>query len=225
MKFSAELADCARGPASLRFFKKALLALVLLVPLLAQAGPLAGTVVAISGRATAAGAVLKPGDAVQVGDVIDVGPDAHLQLKMLDQAVISIAPASRVTLSQYTVSGNARDIQLSLGQGLLRLLVPAVSSSSRFEVATATGTAAQRSPAADWFMAFEPAGAQLGVLSGTVALTSARTSRTVSVPTRWGTRLEPGRDPVLPRAWAQVEFDSFIQRTACCTPPPAPPKP
>jgi len=51
------------------------------------------------------------------------------------------------------------------------------------------------------------------VLAGTVDLTSIVTGQSVSIPAHWGTRLEAGLDPVLPRLWAQAEFDAVIHLT------------
>ncbi len=51
---------------------------------------------------------------------------------------------------------------------------------------------------------------------GKVDLTSAATGRSVSIPVRWGTRLEAGRDPMLPRVWSQMEFNAVIRLTECC---------
>lgn len=198
--------------------------LVSALPVAARSGTMAGTVAAVSGRCTVHGTPLKPGDGVPSGDTVVVPPDGNLKLQMADQSVILIAAGSSVTLSRYE-AGPDRAVRLALAHGLLRLQVPAASGASSFEVTTETSTAAMRSGAADWFVAVQGGAAQLGVLSGTVVLTSSGTGRSVSVPARWGSRLEPGLSPTLPRAWAQVEFDAFIRRTACCQSPAAEAKP
>jgi hypothetical protein len=54
---------------------------------------------------------------------------------------------------------------------------------------------------------------KVGVLTGSVAMTSAATRRSEVIPERWGARLEAGRDPVPPRVWSQAEFDAVIART------------
>ena len=54
----------------------------------------------------------------------------------------------------------------------------------------------------------------LGVLDGSVSLSSTATQRTVTIPARWGARVEPGRDPVPARVWSQAEFDAVIARTS-----------
>jgi hypothetical protein len=39
------------------------------------------------------------------------------------------------------------------------------------------------------------------------------TGQSVSIPAHWGTSLEAGLDPVLPRVWAQREFSAVIRLT------------
>lgn len=182
-------------------------------------GAPAGTVAGTSGPCG-----LHDGDAVQVGQTVLTAPACNVKLQMADQSVILLAPDSSVTVTRYDVGPFGRTVTLNLTQGLLRLTVPPVPATSDFAVLTASGTAAMRSPAADWFVSVDIGAAQVGVLAGTVALTATVTQRSVAIPAHWGTRLEPGLDPMLPRAWAQVEFDGFIRRTACCqsTPPPNP---
>jgi hypothetical protein len=173
----------------------------------------AGTAVAVSGSCTARGRALKPGDAVQAGDTVDVPAGGKLKLRMADGSVISVAPGSSVTVESYHVGGAGRHVKLSLTQGLLRAVVAPVGGPSTFEVSTAVGAAAVRSGSADWFINAQPGSAQVGVLDGDVDLTSAATRRLVSIVSHWGTRLEAGRDPVPPRNWTEAEFDAVTDST------------
>lgn len=183
---------------------------------LALAAP-AGTVVGLSGEcfvtSGAARAALKLGQPVQVGDTVEVAAQAKLKLRMTDGTVVAVAPGSRMTIGTYAVdaAGQRQDAQLSLGQGLLRAVVAPVERPAKFEVETAVGTAAVRST--DWFVEASGGSMQVGVLTGSVVMTSAATRRGVTVPARWGARLEAGRDPVPPRVWSQTEFDAVIART------------
>ena len=174
----------------------------------------AGTAVAVSGSCTARGRALKPGDAVQAGDTVDVPAGGKLKLRMADGSVISVAPGSSMTVESYNFGGGAgRDVKLWLTQGLLRAVVAPVGSPSTFEVSTAVGAAAVRSGSADWFINSQPGSAQVGVLDGDVDLTSAATGRLVLIVSHWGTRLEAGRDPVPPRNWTEAEFDAVTDST------------
>lgn len=177
----------------------------------------AGTVVGISGVCFVVSggsrAALTLGQSVQVGDTLDVAASAKLKLRMADGSIISVASGTQVTIRAYAIdaAGQRQDATLSLGQGLLRAVVAPVTGPAKFEVDTAVGTAAVRST--DWFVEAFHASMQVGVLSGTIVLTSDATRRSVAIPALWGGRLEAGLDPVPPRLWSQAEFDAVIART------------
>jgi hypothetical protein len=183
----------------------------------AAAEPRAGEVLALfgqcfietSGRRTS----LKPGDAVHVGDTLEVATGAKLKLLMNDGSVIAVASGSRLIIADYRVGdgGESRDARFSLGEGLLRAVVPALKGVPHFEVDTATGVAAVRST--DWFIEARPGSTQVGVLDGRVSLKSVATGREIVIPARWGARVEAGRDPVPARVWTEAEFADFIGRT------------
>jgi len=145
--------------------------------------------------------------------VIDVPADGKLKLRMSDGSVISLASGTKMTVSTYQVDsgGQRQNAQLALVQGLMRAVVASVNHPSTFEVRTAVGTAAVRST--DWFIDAKPGSAQVGVLTGSVVLSSAATNRSVTIPTHWGARLEAGRDPVEARVWSSQEFQAVIART------------
>jgi hypothetical protein len=132
---------------------------------------------------------------------------------MNDGSVVSVGFGSRMTVASYQTDagGQRQNAQLALAQGLLRAVVAPMDHPASFEVSTAAGTAAVRST--DWFIEIQPNATQVGVLTGTVSLTSAATGHSVTIPTRWGARLEAGRDPVLARTWTPAEFQAVISRT------------
>jgi hypothetical protein len=179
----------------------------------AAAATPAGTVVAVSGSCTDRGRVLKLGDTVQISDTVDVPEDGNLKLQMADGSVISVAPGSSMTVASYNIDGSGRDVKLSLTLGVLRAQVTSVGGPSKFEVSIPVGTASVASESADLFTEALPDSAQVGVLLGTVDLTSTATGQSVSIPAHWGTRLEIGLDPVLPRVWAQREFNAVTRLT------------
>jgi hypothetical protein len=184
----------------------------------AAAATPAGTVVVVSGSCTDRGRVLKRGDAVQISDTVDVPAGGNLTLQMADRSVISVASGSSMTVASYNIGGSGRHVKLLLTQGVLRAQVTLVTGPSTFAVSTAVGTASVDSDSADWFIKAQAGSAQVGVLAGTVDLTSTVTGQSVSIPAHWGTSLETGRAPVLPRVWTQMEFDAVIRLTECCQP-------
>jgi hypothetical protein len=181
------------------------------------AGPQAGEVLALFGQCfVETGAVrnlLKLGDAVHIGDTLDVTAGAKLKLRMNDGSVLALASKTRVTIAEYRVGAGAdgREATLSLGEGLLRAVVSTLQGPPHFEVDTATGVAAVRST--DWFIEAKSGSTQVGVLHGRVSLKSAATGQEIVIPARWGARVEVGRDPVPARVWTEAEFDDFIERT------------
>jgi hypothetical protein len=183
----------------------------------ASAGSQAGEVLALFGQCfVETGGRRKPlkaGDAVDVGDALDVAVGAKLRLRMNDGSVIAIASGGRLTIADYRVGdgGESRDATLSLGEGLLRAVVSTLKGPPHFEVDTATGVAAVRST--DWFIEARPGSTQVGVLEGRVSLKSVATGKEIVIPAHWGARVEAGRDPVLARVWTAAEFDDFIRRT------------
>jgi hypothetical protein len=190
--------------------------LLLLSTGLALAAP-AGSVVGLSGACTVESggsrAPAKLGQQVQVGDTVDVPADGKMKLRMIDGSVVSVAASSRMTVTAYGVdaAGQRQEAKLALSEGLVRAVVAPVQHPAGFEVDTAVGSAAVRST--DWFVEANRGGMQVGVLTGSVDMTSAATRRDVVIPARWGARLEAGRDPVPPRVWSQAEFDAVIART------------
>jgi hypothetical protein len=177
----------------------------------------AGSVVAISGQCFVESdgkrTALKFGDKVNVADTVDVPTGAKLKLRMNDGSILSVAASSQLTIAAYTVDpdGKRHDVELSLGQGLIRAVVAPIDRPAKFEVKTAIATAAVRST--DWFLEAQPGVAMAAVLVGGVGLTSNATNATVLVPARSGSSVEAGRDPTAPRVLRQAEFNALIART------------
>ena len=181
----------------------------------ATAEPQAGEVLALFGQCFVETAgrrnALKLGDAVHVGDSLDVAAGAKLKLRMSDGSVVAIASGTRFAIADYRLGngGESRDARFSLREGLLRAVVSVLRGVPHFEVDTAT--VAVRST--DWFIEARPGSTQVGVLDGRVSLKSVATGREIVIPARWGARVEAGRDPVPARAWTEAEFADFIGRT------------
>jgi hypothetical protein len=202
---------------------------IVLVPLwgsAAWAAATAGTVVAISGQCfvqtEGKRTPLKAGESVRVADVVDVPAGAKLKLRMNDGSVLSVASGSQLTIAAYNVDadGKRHDVELSLGQGLLHAIVAPVDRPTTFEVKTAVGSAGVRST--DWFIEAEPGSMLVGVLSGSVTLTSKATGVEVVIPAGSGARAALGEAPTTPRVWRKAEFNALMARTEL--PAPAAPR-
>jgi hypothetical protein len=177
----------------------------------------AGSVIGLFGacfiEAAAGRRPVQLGIPVEVGDTVDVPEGGRVKLRMVDGSIVSVASGSRLTVAAYPVdsAGRRQNAQLSLARGLIRAVVAPAPHPAAFEVKTAVGTAAVRST--DWFVLASPTAMQVGVLTGSVEMTSAATRNGETIPARWGARLEAGRDPVPARLWSREEFAHVIAET------------
>jgi hypothetical protein len=182
----------------------------------AFAGSAAGNVVAVQGSCVVEGQggtnPLTIGHPIAVGDAIRTPADGGVKMAMSDGSWVSVAANTRVAVTTYQIdaSGMHGSAVLTLAQGLLRAAAPA-DHAATFQVATAVGSGAAHGT--DWFIETQPGWAQVGVMSGSVSLSSATTGHSVTIPSRWGARLEAGHDPVSARVWAPAEFQAVIART------------
>jgi hypothetical protein len=194
------------------------LLLVFTVPPARAADAEAGSVLALRGvcllDAHGQKSPLKPDDVVHVGDTIEVALGAKIKLRMVDGSVVAAGSGSVLKIDRYAAeqAGSGRDVVMSLASGLLRAVVAKATQPSTFEITTATGVAAVRST--DWFIEAKPGNTRVGVLKGTVILTSLATRHEMKIPARWGSRVEGGHDPIPARIWTEAEFGDVIARTA-----------
>ena len=78
----------------------------------AMAATPAGKVILVSGSCTDHGHVLKLGDAVRIGETLEVPADGHLKLQMVDGSVISVAPSSSISAIRYFIPRERRDLRI-----------------------------------------------------------------------------------------------------------------
>jgi hypothetical protein len=151
------------------------------------------------------------GQPLDIADTVEAPPNAQVKLRMGDGSVISVAAGTEMTIAAYRVSGTGQRLAavLNLRRGLLRTTVTEVAPAAPFEIKTPTVSAVAYS--GDWFT--ETGSNRIGVLRGSVVVTSAATRRSETIPARWGARVEPELDPVPPRPWSQDEFEAVIART------------
>ena len=178
--------------------------LALFAALACSAAAPATSVLGTDGTPMNGSARLRAGEPVPAGAEIDTGAQGAVRLRLHDGSGPTAASGTHVTLVPEG---------LRLDNGLLRLDVPEPGPGP--SVTTRTSVARLRGGGA-WLIASAAGGAtQVGTLSGLLTLANPA-GRSVSVPAGWGSRLEPGLAPTLPRAWSQVEFDGFLRRTTCC---------
>jgi hypothetical protein len=198
---------------------------------LAEAGPLAGSVVGLTGQVLVDRGGqrygLRLGDQVFVDDTLTVPGGAKVKPRMNDGSVLSLAENTTLRIDAYAVnsSGQRQSAAVSRGGGLIRAITAPGSQPSGFEVNTAVSTSGARST--DWFAgvltAAPPPGSRLSgsppgsafvvVSGGTVAFTSRATGRSVLIQPRYGSEVVPGQDPRPPVLHTQAEFDRLTART------------
>jgi FecR-like protein len=125
--------------------------LALLASSAALAG--AGTVSELEGSATrtpkdaAAPVLLKEGDAVEVGDVLEVASGGNMAITLSDESVIALGEGSRLQLDEarFGEEGSTTfSARLLLGSIWAKVTKLAAGSDSRFEVVTERGVAGVR---------------------------------------------------------------------------------
>lgn len=161
---------------------------------------------------------LSMGDAVHVGDVLEIPNDGKLKLQMADGSVLSLAANSRLTIQNYDVSANGaqRDAKLNLDSGIVRAVVSKMAEKSTFEVNTATGVAAARST--DWFVEYQPStsSTEVSVLDGTVAFSgvgAANGPGTVLIPPNSGSEILGKSKPTAVHPRSPAAFAWLIDQT------------
>jgi len=183
----------------------------------ALAGPLAGSVVGLSGQVfvdrSGQRYGLRLGDQVFVEDSFTVPASCKLKLRMNDGSILSLAPETTLRIDTYLLnaSGQRQSAAMSLGGGLVRAITAPAAQPAVFEINTAVSSSGARST--DWFAHAAPGSAFIVVLSGTVALTSRSTGGSVLVTPRYGSQVDAGRDPHPPVLHTQAQIDRLIART------------
>jgi len=108
---------------------------VLLAPLDVQAQDQAGVTAAVRGRVELAvrsgevGRLIKSGEPVFLGNAIKSGPDAGLQLLLLDQTTFTIGPDSEITIDEfvYDPARGAGKVGASVAKGVFRFVTGKVA--------------------------------------------------------------------------------------------------
>ncbi|HYD99522.1 MAG TPA: FecR family protein [Alphaproteobacteria bacterium] len=163
------------------------------------------TVLTLAGDCQRNGAKLAVGDAVAVGDTVQAGASCKIKLRLADGSVFAAGPGSRFTLGEFALDRAAakRTVRITGASGYFRALVSKLSPDSRFEVSTATATAAVRST--DWYLLAEETRSAVGVLEGLVQL-SAPDGRSVVIAGGEGAEVAVGQPPTLPEPWSTERF-------------------
>ena len=143
----------------------------------------AGTVTFLAGDATrtAGGKAEKlgAGSAVHAGDVLETGRRTRLEVKLADESVLRLGPASRVRVEEASFGGSAEDrkvgAKLLVGK-IWANVAKAVGGEARFEVRTENAVAGVRGTTFRVDAATDRS-VVVKVYGGTVAVAAARVPR------------------------------------------------
>lgn len=189
------------------------------------AAELAGEVVSADGptmrlRPQQLNSPVRPGSAIHAGDRFRTGPQARLELRMRDGAVLSIGPDSDFQVDEYRFGADSQRSFYSLARGLVRTVSGAIGKTRHEDFRLKTPTAVMGIRGTDFTvehsLCMPSAGCDDGVLpgerlrvsvhEGRVAVTSA--AGTIEVPEGQTLRLagrngvpmdEAGKPPALPQ--------------------------
>lgn len=201
--------------------------LALWLPLTALAG--AGTVTELEGAATRqakdakAPVALKVGDAVEVGDTLEVAAAGNLAVTLTDQSVIALGEGSRLQLDEARFGdqgSTAFSAKLLVGSLWAKVTKLAAGSDSKFEVATERAVAGVRGTIFTVDLAALGADVEVGVEEGQVDVAHA----VAEEPPRMAVAMAP-RAPEPTAAAAPSRPSSFSEASgAGAVPPPRFPK-
>lgn len=131
-----------------RLFQAVLLTVVFITPfsVKAEEEDVAGTVVRLQGNAVAMQdafpRVLGQGDKILRGDVISTGPGARIEMRMLDDAVMTLGEKTIFVVTDYIADGDEPFASFRLMQGAFKAVSGKIAKAGKdsFVVATEVAT-------------------------------------------------------------------------------------
>ncbi len=201
----------------------ALFSLLLLAPGLADAagdaGVAAGTVTRLKGSAVAMQDAqprpLKVGDKVLKGDVISTGPGARLEMKMLDDAVMTLGEKTIFIVIDYIAGGAEPNAAMRLLQGAFSAVSGEMMkmAGARFTVETETATLGIRGTT--FWGGMLDGVFQVAMLAGEAVIVENKAGRVVIRKVNDGTRIrDVYTPPTPPKKWGGNKLERAIATVA-----------
>lgn len=204
----------------LRSLAAAVLAVFLLAagPLFAD-GDVAGAVVRLKGSAIAmqdaVPRVLKAGAKILRGDVISTGPGARLEIRMIDDAVMTLGEKTIFVVIDYTAKGAAPNAAMRLLQGAFSAVTGDMmkTASATFTVDTELATIGIRGTTF-WGGTLDGV-FQIALLDGKAITVETKAGRVVIDTVGTGTSLTAaGVAPTAPKAWSGEKIGRALATVA-----------
>lgn len=195
----------------LRRLLPAFLVLLLAVPASAADDDVAGTITRLQGTAVAMqDAVprpLKVGDKVLRGDVVSTGRDTRLEMKMLDDAVMTLGARTVFVVIDYVTTGAKPNAAMRLLEGAFNAVSGKMmkTADARFVIETETATIGIRGTS---FWGGKLDGVfEVALLEGKEVVVENRAGRVVINKVGDGTRVEgAGTAPTPPVGWGEAKL-------------------
>ncbi len=195
----------------LRRLLPAFLVLLLAVPASAADDDVAGTITRLQGTAVAMqDAVprpLKVGDKVLRGDVVSTGRDTRLEMKMLDDAVMTLGARTVFVVIDYVTTGAKPNAAMRLLEGAFNAVSGKMmkTADARFVIETETATIGIRGTT---FWGGKLDGVfEVALLEGKEVVVENRAGRVVINKVGDGTRVEgAGTAPTPPVGWGEAKL-------------------
>lgn len=204
-----------------RWLTSAVLCLLLIAPVSAVAAEddVAGTVTKLQGSAVAMqDAVprpLKVGDKILRGDVISTGRDARLEMKMLDDAVMTLGARTVFVVIDYVAQGAEPNAAMRLLEGAFNAVSGKMmkTADARFVIETETATIGIRGTT---FWGGKLDGVfEVALLEGKEIVVENKAGRVVITKVGDGTSVAAAdKPPTPPKTWAAAKIDRALSTVA-----------
>ena len=196
------------------------LGLLLLAPGMAMAGEdVAGTVTRLKGSAVAmqdaVPRVLKVGATIQRGDVISTGSGARLEIKMLDDAVMTLGEKTIFIVIDYVTGGAEPNAAMRLLQGAFSAVTGKMmkTAGAQFTVETEAVTIGIRGTTF-WGGTLESV-FEVALLDGKAVIVENKAGRVVIDTVNTGTAIaDANTAPTAPKAWGGNKLNRAIATVA-----------
>ena len=177
---------------------------------------LAGTVTKIKARAVAVQdalpRVLMVGSPVYVGDVISTGADARIEIRMIDDGVITLGERTVFVIIDYIFKGTQGNAALRLLSGAVRAVTGGIGKLDKrpFMVLTELATVGIRGT--DFFAGFIHDELHVGLLGGAGIYVENPAGRVDITKIGDGTKVtSPGTAPTKPEPWPKSMLEMAFE--------------
>jgi len=145
-------------------------------------------------------------------DVLDTDEDSMLQIRMIDDTIITLAKGSHIVIHRYLKKTNAVKIEATLTKGAIRT-TREPDADHNIEFIFSTPIAAIRSDSHDFWASFGDRTLDVIMISGTEMEVSNRSGQRQITQPNYGIKVIAGSGPQEPILWNDSRISSAISST------------